>query len=183
MSKLRVYMACSLDGFTAGPEHDLAWLEENYGRPGDPEPDAGALRFDAFLSQVGALLMGRTTYDVVGGMDVWPYQDRPVVVATSRPLSFARPTVESASGKIEALVERAKTLAAGKDVYIDGGNLIRQALEASLVDEITLTIVPVLLGQGTRLFDTQSLRTKLHFVAHHTFENGLVQIRADVRRF
>jgi len=77
--QLRVFCACSLDGFLAGEGDDLSWLPEP--EDGAPAEDHG---YDAFMEGIGALLMGRTTYDVVRGFDVaWPYGDRPVIVALS----------------------------------------------------------------------------------------------------
>jgi len=66
-------------------------------------------------------------------------------------------------------------------VYLDGGDLVRQALNAGLVDEITTTFIPVLLGQGVRLFDDLASSTKLQFVAHRAHEGGLLQVTVRVR--
>lgn len=186
--RVRVYMACSLDGFIAGPNDDLDWLHVDRKAPGDLAPDPSALRFEPFLSEIGAMLMGRTTYEVITKMGIWPYGELPVLVATRRPLpsasepSSAQPTLRAVSGPIETLIAEARAVAGERDVYLDGGDLIRQALNAGLVDEITATIVPVLLGAGTRLFDGLAGSTNLQFVAHHTFDGGMVQLRARVVR-
>ncbi len=66
-----------------------------------------------------------------------------------------------------------------KDVYLDGGDLV-QALHAGLVDEITATFLPVLLGKGVRLFDDLASRTKLQFVDHRTHEGGFLQVTVRV---
>ncbi len=142
--RIRVFIACSLDGLIAGPDDDLSWL------PPPSEDDHG---FAAFFSEVGALLMGRRTYEVLEGFEgPWPYEERPVLVATHRPLQPSKPTIRPAAGTIERLVAQAREVAKDRDIYVDGGDLIRQALDADLVDEITLTVVPVVLGQGTPLF-------------------------------
>lgn len=149
--RIRVYSAISLDGFLAGEGDDLSWM-------GVPDPDAildeGVLDFEGFMSQVGVLLMGRRTYDVVRAMDVpWPYGDLPVLVATHRPLDEDRPpTVRRVRGSIDILCLMAQEVAGEADVYLDGGALISQALEARLVDELVLTLVPTLLGRGVPLF-------------------------------
>jgi dihydrofolate reductase len=175
-------MACSFDGFIAGPDNDMGWLEKDHGAPGDLEADPKALQFEAFMSEVGAMLMGRTTYDFVESTGQWPYGDVPVVVATNRQLSPVAETVRAAAGSIEELIVEAKELAGKKDVYLDGGALIQQALNAGLVDEVVATFVPVLLGEGVRLFDGLVDRTALQFVAHHTLGGGLVQVTARIRR-
>jgi dihydrofolate reductase len=182
MSRVRVYMACSLDGFIAGPNDDLEWLHADRKAPGDLVPHPDALRFKPFLAELGAMLMGRTTYNVVRKMGSWPYGALPVHVATRRTLDDAPSTVRAVSGPIEALVAEARAVAGERDVYLDGGDLVRQALNAGLVDEITATIVPVLLGSGTRLFDGLVGSTHLQFVGNHAYEGGMVQLRARVVR-
>jgi dihydrofolate reductase len=175
-------MACSLDGFIAGPNDDLEWLHEDHTAPGDLAADPKALQFDEFMGQVGALLMGRTTFDVVEAMNVWSYGETPLLVATRRPLASARASVTPVSGNIRELVDQAKTTAGDKDVYLDGGDLIRQALDANLVDEITATWVPILLTRGTRLFDGLVSRRKLQFVSHRFFGSGMLQVTARVQK-
>ncbi|HMR75287.1 MAG TPA: dihydrofolate reductase family protein [Polyangiaceae bacterium] len=221
-AQVRVYVACSLDGFIAGPDHDLSWLPgadgantdaANTGAEGSatPEPHAGsassvrdieapphavatpadaaatppagAVGFEQFLGDVGALLMGRGTYDVVAGFgDAWAYGDRPVLVATHRELESPRAQVRRVSGDIRDLVGAALTAAAGKDVYIDGGNLIRQALDAELIDDVIVTLVPVVLGAGHALFAGSKRRHTMEFLGHHSFEGGMVQLHARPRR-
>jgi dihydrofolate reductase len=179
--RVRVYLACSLDGFIAGPDNDLAWLHRDRSAPGDLAPDAEALRFEPFLGQVGALLMGRATYDVVTAMGVWPYGELPVLVATHRPLTPVSAHVRGVSGPIADLLADAKRAAGTKDVYLDGGDLVQQALNARLVDELTLTFVPVILGKGVRLFDHLREPIDLQFLAHRSFDQGMVQVTVRPR--
>ena len=101
-SRVRVYIASSLDGFIAGPDDDLSWLTG---------PDA----------------------------------------------------------------------ANGKDVYLDGGNLIRQAAEADLIDDLTITMAPVALGAGHPLFAGMAGRYPLEITGHYTYAGGMVQIQARPR--
>ena len=181
-SRVRVYMACSFDGFIAGPDDDLSWLGGGEAGGGEPAQPTEALRFDTFMSQVGAILMGRRTYDVVAGLGQWGYGDTPVLVLTHRSLEPVADTVQPVSGDIERAVEQAKDVAGDRDVYLDGGNLIRQALDASLVDEMVITFVPILLTAGTRLFDGLVSRKSLEFVAHARYGNDYLQVTARVRR-
>lgn len=177
-TRVRVYMACSLDGFIAGPQDDLSFLEPPTPAPDLAPPPSGALEFDAFMAQVGAMLMGRRTYDVVTGMGVWPYGDTPVLVATHRELSPPAKPVRAVTGDIHSLISQAKKAAGDRDVYLDGGALIRQALDGGLVDELCLTWVPILLGKGIRLFDGLQGQTRLEFVEHHSYDWGLLQVTA-----
>ena len=178
-SRVRVYIAASMDGFIAGPDDDLSWLTgPDAANPGG-ETDPEALTFDDFISDVGAVLMGRGTFDAVRGGEWWGYGDRPVLVATHRELGGdVRPTVRPVSGSIQELVELAKRVAEGMDVYIDGGVLIRQAADAGLLDDITVTIAPIALGAGHPLFAGIQKQYPLEILSHHTFEGGMVQIRA-----
>ncbi len=168
MSRVRVYMACSLDGFVAGPDHDLAWLHAPPPEGSPPVEDSTALQFGDFMGQVGAMLMGRNTHDTVAAMGVeWPYGDVPVLVPTHRALTPAAPTVRAVSGDIADIVADAKAAAGDGDVYLDGGDLVRQALDAGLVDELCLTLVPILLAEGIPLFAGLRVRQDLVFVEEH----------------
>ncbi|MFT5681808.1 MAG: dihydrofolate reductase [Myxococcota bacterium] len=176
-SRVRVYMACSLDGFIAGPDDDLSWLEP----PADAPPPTGGIEFEPFMAQIGVMIMGRRTHDVVAGFGQWAYGETPVLVATRRPLTPAAPTVRAVSGDIAAIIEQARAVAGEKDIYLDGGDLIRQALNAGLIDELIITIIPILLGDGIRLFDGIAQRTSLEFVAHHAYGHMAQIVARPVR--
>ena len=123
--RIRGFLASSLDGFIAGPNDELDWLNCAEGAEDT---------FTPFIKQIGALLMGRRSYDVASSFDVpWPYGDTPVLVATHRPLEPKHPTIKACGGSLAELVEQAKSVAAPKDVYIDGGQLVRQALDEGLL--------------------------------------------------
>jgi dihydrofolate reductase len=176
MSRVRVYLGCSLDGCIAGPDHDIAFLNEFHPDPEAPE----GLSFVDFIDEVGALLMGRRTYQVPLDYDAWHYGDRPVLVATHHELPPAPQggTAWAVQGPIEELVAQAKEAAGGKDVYLDGGDLVRQGLDAGLVDELTLTFLPLILGRGVRLWDGLRERTDLVFEPPVEHGGRMVQVRA-----
>jgi dihydrofolate reductase len=180
MSRLRVYLGCSLDGCIAGPGHNLSFLDEHA-----PEPEAqGGLSFEDFLSGIGVLLMGRRTYQVLLDYDVWPYGDRLVLVATHHELPPAPHggQARAVCGPIDELVAEAKALAGGRDVYLDGGDLVRQGLDAALVDELCLTFLPLVLGRGIRLWDGLVRRNDLLFDPPVLHGRRMVQVRARVVR-
>lgn len=180
MSRVRVYLGCSLDGCIAGPGHDLSFLSEHA-----PETaDQGGLSFEAFLSGIGALLMGRRTYQVPLDYDAWHYGDLPVLVATHRQLPPAPKGghARAVNGPITELVAEAKAVAGSKDVYLDGGDLVRQGLDARLVDEICLTFLPVVLGRGIRLWDGLEKRNDLVFDPPVMHGSRMVQLTARVLR-
>jgi dihydrofolate reductase len=178
-----VYIASSIDGFIAGPNDDLSWLTgPDAANPGG-ETDPGALGYRAFIAGVGALLIGRGTFDVVQAMEGWGYGDLPVLVATHRELPpDARDSVRAVTGEIHELVAHAREVAGDKDVYLDGGNLIRQAAEADLIDDLTITLAPVALGTGHALFAGLSRRYPLEITGHYTYDGGMVQIQAKPQR-
>lgn len=180
--RIRVYIACSLDGYIAGPNDDLSWLPQGpQAEEPPPRLQAGPqkpLTYDDFTKDIGVILMGRRTFDVVRGFDMpWPYAAQKVLVATHRDLNFEHPGVRRAQGDIQSLIEAAKIWAEGKDIYLDGGNLIAQALRADLIDEFTLTIVPVILGAGAPLFSDITQRKKLEFT-HHAAMGSMIQLQA-----
>jgi len=184
-AQVHVYIATSLDGFIAGPGDDLSWLTGPPTPDGPPTPtDPGALSYEAFSAGVGVLLMGRRTYDVVRGFDMpWYYGATPVLVATTRPLDEGAPeTVRAVSGDVREMVAEAKRVAAPKNVYIDGGVLIRQAAEADLIDELTITVAPIALGEGHALFAGMKRPYPLEIFGHYDFPGGMVQLRARPKR-
>lgn len=167
MATTAVFIACSLDGFIADREGGLEWLEAAAGS----EVDHG---FDAFLADVDAVAMGRGTYDVVAGFDALPYGERQLFVFTHRPPE-ARPGVTFWSLEPAAAVDEWDRLGLRK-VYVDGGRLISDFLGAGLVDEMTVTIVPVLLGGGHRLFHEGVPRRSWECTGVRQFPTGLVSL-------
>ena len=166
--KVRVFIACSSDGFIAGPNDELDWLEG---------PDGTEDTFTPFFKQIGAMLMGRRIYDVASSFEGdWPYGDTPIIVATNRPLQTDKPSVQGSQGTIGELVAKAKTMAEGRDVYLDGGNLIRQALDAGLVDELTLTLIPIVLGDGIPLFSGTKQNHRLELCSYRAIGGGMVEL-------
>lgn len=173
---VQVYLGCSLDGFIAGPENALDWLQNDYSSEGDLPASESYLDYPAFFANVGCLLMGRTTYDVVSGFEEWPYGDLPVLVASHKPIGLAPSSVQHVQGDINDLVAQALQLANGKSVYLDGGNLVRQGLNACLVDQVTLTYLPILLGKGIPLFEVLDQSKLLQFTKIGASGKGHVQV-------
>lgn len=163
------FLAISLDGFIAGERGELDWL------PSLPEGEDGG--FAAFFGTVGCLLMGRNTFDVVTGMATpWPYGATPVHVATRRPLENAPPSVKAVEGAISHLLAEAKLTARGQHVYLDGGQLFRQAWELDAIDVLTLTWVPTVLGRGIPLWSGIERRHSLNRLKVSELPSGLLQV-------
>lgn len=149
-----VFIATSLDGFIARPDGGLDWLpgadvetDDFDGTPGD---DSG---YNDFMAATDVIVMGRATYDTVLGFDIdWPYP-RPVVVLSSRPLDTLPDGADVRRDQGPATEVVTRLAADGfSHAYVDGGDVIQQFLAADLIDAMTITVVPVLLGRGIRLF-------------------------------
>ena len=168
-----VYMAMSVDGFVARPDDRLDWLEsvqvagEDYG-------------YKSFIDTVDVLVMGRRTYEVALGFPQWPYAGRRVIVL-SRSRCAARHGAEVTAETPSALVERLASNGA-THVYVDGGALIRSFLRAGLIDDLTLSVVPIILGQGIRLFGDDLPTIPLVVDESRAFPTGLVQTRYRIER-
>jgi dihydrofolate reductase len=173
MALVRAFCASSLDGFIAGPGDDLSWLPAPAeGTAEAPPEDFG---FDAFMAETACMVMGRATYDVVARFDRWPYGDTPVLVATTRPLEPAAPTVAAVRGTPAELLAAAHDRAPG-NVYVDGGQMIRGFWDAGLLDEITVTLIPYVLGSGTPLLAGSARNGPLELVGERVLGPGLVQL-------
>lgn len=144
-----VFIACSLDGFIARPDHSLDWLMKFDG--GDTKTSG----YDAFIDSIDGLVMGRGTFEKVSTFEPWPYA-KPVVVI-SRSLTVAeipemlRDKVTLSSSEPRELMQHLAAKGWNR-AYIDGGRLIQSFLKARLVDDMTITVAPILLGEGRRLF-------------------------------
>lgn len=175
--KTYVYIAQSLDGFIAGPNGELDWLEEI------DNPGRDDLGFADFMSGIDALLMGRNTFETVRSFGAWPYE-KPVFVASS---SLAR-LPEGLEGKASLLDGSPELMLAKlgrkgyENIYIDGGALIRSFLKEDLVDEIIITTLAVVLGEGLRLFGHLPQRLKLQLVDSRVLLHQLVKTHYRVGR-
>jgi dihydrofolate reductase len=154
--RVTLYVAVSLDGYVASPDGGVSWLEA-FG-PSDDEGGPGS--FGTFLATVDCLVMGSRTYEQVLSFGEWPYGDRPTVVVTSRDLPRATAAVEFVdTGEREGagdagVAELAADLRRrhGHVWLVGGAHLARSFLRADAVDELRLTVAPLLLGDGIPLF-------------------------------
>ena len=163
-----VYIATSLDGYIARQDGGIDWLHI-VEQPGE---DYG---YAAFWNSIDTLVMGRKTYETALGFGDWPYADKRCVVLSHRSAS-AHHGEEFFCGEPESLAEKLAAEGAHR-VYVDGGEVIRQFLAAGLVDDLTLSVVPVLLGDGIPLFRAGGPEQRLALIEGRTFPSGLVQLR------
>jgi len=171
MRKLSLFIATSLDGYIAKPNDDLSFLKivekegEDYG-------------YAEFTANIDTLIIGRKTYDWVlrevgnshydnGERDVY------VITRTEKP-SVGRTTFYT--GSLTELVRQLKNKN-GKNIYCDGGaEIVNELMKNKLIDELTISVIPILLGNGTRLFKDGRPEQKLKLVTTKTFDTGLTQL-------
>lgn len=175
--KMSVFMAISLDGFIARKDGSLDWLQSG---PDDTE-DYG---YAAFFDSIDVLVMGRATFEQVLTFEEWPYGQERVVVQSRHALEIppALSLIVSASSETPQELARRLQAEGSSNVYVDGGATVRRFLEAGLIDEMTLTRLPVLLGDGIPLFGGLPHDIHLQHQRTRSWPNGYVQSRYRILR-
>lgn len=173
-----VFIGVSLDGYIAKPDGDISWLTDPVAREhAAAATSRPALEWETFYAGIDALVMGRSTYETVAGFDQWPFEGTSVIVLSTTLSRDDRVQIARSVGEV---VELLTNLGATR-VYIDGGRTIQTFLAAGLVDEITVSIAPILLGRGRKLFGDLDADVHLTLRGHHaTSGDGLVRVTYDV---
>lgn len=176
--KCSVYIATSADGFIARKNGDIDWLlREEYA-----DASEVGLVYDTFISDVDAIVMGRNTYEKVLSFATWHYEGIPVVVLSTRGIDIPEGLergVRVLSGDPEQIVKQLQT-EGYKQLYIDGGQTIQRFLDRGLIDEITITVLPLILGDGIPLFGAGRNEQILDLMELHRADSGTVQFRYRV---
>lgn len=167
--KLVLYIATSLDGYIAKPNDDLGFLSI-------VEQEGQDYGYSEFIKTVDAVIVGRKTYDKVIAMGFdFPHADKDAYIITRTP----RPNIGSVkfyTDDLKSLVERLKS-EKGKNIYCDGGaEIVNELLKDDLIDEFIISIIPILVGNGTKLFKDGRPEIKLELVSVKSFEKGLTQL-------
>jgi dihydrofolate reductase len=168
-----VFIGMSVDGFIARKNGALDFLEH-----GGSEPHG----YDEFFASVDTLVIGRGTFETVLAFPEWPYGEKRVVVLSSKKLDLPNVrggVVEQMSGEPGEIVRKLEASGA-KHAYIDGGITIQRFLRAGLIQRLTITRVPVLIGEGIPLFGSLPHDVKLRAVATKQYGSGLVQTEYEV---
>jgi len=168
MRKLILYIATSLDGYIAKPNDDLSFLSivqkdgEDYG-------------YTKFVETVDTVIVGRKTYDWVTKQFDFPHSDKDAYIITRT----AKPSIGNTkfyTGDISELVKKLK-MEQGKNIFCDGGaEIVTELMKHNLIDEFILSIIPIFVGKGTRLFKDDRPEQKLKLIEAKTFDTGLVQL-------
>ena len=184
MGSTQYYVAQSLDGFIADSEGGVDWLTGYRGQEADVSevPEGG---YDSFFAQVGALAMGSATYEFIlgEGSGRWPSADVPTWVFTSRELpAHEDADLRFVKGPVRRPHEEMRAAAGERNVWIvGGGDLALQFASADLLDEIILTVVPVVLGAGIPALPSP-LPGDLRLTGTEPRGNGMVELRYSVVR-
>lgn len=194
MSKTQYYCAATLDGYIAGADDSLDWLftyEGSFeGEGAEPGPMSGGGSYERFYDGIGALVSGATTYEFVldhrDENSEWPYAGKPYWVLSSRQLpvpSGDGVDVRLANASVADLHEEMVAAAGGRNLWIvGGGNVASQFADAGLLDELLVTVVPVVLGAGKPLFNRRLPGGPLQLAGTRVFETGMVELRYELRR-
>ncbi len=170
--KASVFVGTSLDGFIARADGSFDFLPADGGEPHG---------YDEFFATVDALVIGRNTFEVVAKFPSWPYGEKPVFVLSTRTLPPAPDgaVVERMAGAPAEVVSRLSARGI-RHLYVDGGITIQRFLRAGLIQRLTITRVPVLIGSGIPLFGATPHDILLRHVATRQYASGLVQSEYEV---
>lgn len=167
--KVILYIACSLDGYIAQPNDDLSFLNlvqkegEDYG-------------YHAFIQTIDTVIMGRKTYGwIMTQVPEFPHADKQTYVLTRTPKDSINNT-HFYTGELTALIQQLKQTE-GKNIFCDGGaEVVNLFLKNQLIDELIISIIPVLLGEGTPLFKAGYTEQTLALISSKAFDTGLLQL-------
>jgi dihydrofolate reductase len=186
MSSVQYYCAASLDGYIAEADDTLEWLTKYQGEYAGEgvEPMAGS--YDRFYEGIGSLVMGSATYEfILAELAEWPYKGKPTWVLTSRDLPLPEGEdvdVRFANANVADLYDELIEAAGERDLWvIGGGNVASQFVDSGLLDEVLVTIVPVVLGGGKPLFDRR-LPGPMQLAGERAFDTGMVELRYEISR-
>jgi dihydrofolate reductase len=173
-SKVTLHVVSSLDGFIARKDNNVSWLDV-HGSVYEAGVSISEEEAAAFVKAIDCYVLGSRTYEHALELG-WPYGDTPTVVVTSRKWPTARESVEFYSGDLETLVH-VKLAPRFRNIWLVGGaTLCQHFLGLRLVDEIRLTIAPVLLGDGLRLFGGSLTEQRWDLKNVVAYKNGFVEL-------
>jgi dihydrofolate reductase len=171
--KVIVYIAVSLDGYIARKDGDIDWLsavnskDEDYG-------------YSEFLKNVDTVIIGRKTYDKVLSFGIgYPHGKFKNYIIT-RKKRRSSDNIEFYNGNMRKLISSLKK-EKGKNVFVDGGaEIVNLFMKHNLIDEFIISVIPVFLGNGIRLFKNKRPEVKLKLESCKSFSSGLAQLHYKV---
>jgi len=171
-STVTLHVVSSLDGVIAKKDNSVSWLDSS----GDVyEKGVSDGNTDDVVTSIDCFVLGSRTYEHALQLG-WPYGDIPTVVITNRKLPSIRKSVEFYSGDLKKLVDEILAPRYGNIWLVGGAMLCQSFLRLDLVDEIRLAIVPVLLGDGLRLFDNSGIESRWHLKNVIAYKTGVIEL-------
>ena len=173
-----VYIATSLDGFIARTDGSVDWLMS-----ADASETSEDYGFHDFLNSIDCMIMGRKTMDFVLNFNEWIYEGKRVIVFSSTlqetPSALAG-KIELYSGSIPELVERLESEGI-KRLYVDGGKTIQSFINEGLITDLTITTIPILLGEGIPLFGKTHHDIQLEHISTISYPSGFVKSTYEIK--
>ncbi len=176
-------MVSSLDGIIAKKDNSVSWFDtkDKYEKGATVSPQEAA----EFLKKIDCYVMGARTYEHALELSKnygWAYGDKPTIVLTNRNLHVEKPNIELYSGDLEKLVnERLKPNY--NNVWMVGGAVLaKDFIRLNLADEIRLSILPIILGEGLLFFDEIGKEQALHLKDVTAYKNGMVELWYEIRK-
>ena len=183
-SRVTIHMAASLDGYIARKDGRVDWLETTDEFAGGATMEPGFV--EAFLKTIDCYVMGARTYELALGFEKqgygWTYGDKPTFVLTHRALPRIRETVEFHAGDLAKFVNERLRPKFGSIWFVGGGALSGECLRRGLADEVRYSVLPILIGDGIKFFDALDADVALHLAECTAYQNGMVELRYDVKR-
>jgi dihydrofolate reductase len=171
-STVTLHMVSRLDGIIAKKDNSVSWLDSS----GDVYEKGGSDdSAEEVVKAIDCFVLGSRTYEHALQLG-WPYGDTPTVVVTNRELPSTRKNVEFYSGDLKRLVDEILAPRYGNIWLVGGAMLCQSFLRLGLMDEISLVIVPILLGEGLHLFDNSAIESRWHLKNVVAYKTGLVEL-------
>ena len=173
-STVTLHVVSSLDGFIARHDNNVSWLDSP-GNVYEAGVVQGETEVEEELEAIDCYVLGARTYEHALQLG-WPYGDTPTIVVTNRELPSARKSVEFYSGDLKRLVDEILAPRYGNIWLVGGAMLCQSFLKLGLVDEIRLSIAPVSLGDGLRLFGNSSAEKRWQLKDVVAYKTGFVEL-------
>ena len=179
--RLTIHMVASVDGVIAKKDNSVSWFEtsSNY------EKGATGQDPEEFLRTIDCYVMGSRTYEHALELSKsygWAYGDKPTIVVTSRNLPSERQNIEFYSGDLNKLVnERLKSKY--NNVWLVGGAMLaNEFIRLKLADEIRISVLPIVLGEGKLFFDHKGQEQAMHLKEVMAYKNGMIELCYEIKK-
>ena len=180
-SRITIHMVSSLDGFIAKKDNSISWFDTscNYDKGVEGQNP------EEFLKKIDCYVMGSRTYELALELSKsygWAYGDKPTIVITNRKLTTERPNITFYSGDLTKLINE-QLMPDYKNVWVVGGSAItKEFIRLKLADEIRVSILPIILGDGLLFFDYIGQEQKLQLKDTIAYKNGMVELCYELEK-